>query len=491
MPPSAPLRVLFVTPEMHPLVKTGGLGDVSSALPLALAEAGLDVRVLIPGYPAVMERIVDPEPLLDLSVHAGFPESRLLAAGAPGSVPLIVLDCPLLYRREGGPYQSPQGEDWPDNALRFGLLCRAAALLGADAKPLAWRPRVLHCHDWQAGLAPALLHFTAGRRAATVMTIHNLAFQGLFPADAAAQVGLPPPAFTADGVEYWGKLSFLKGGVVYADHITTVSPTYAREIQSEPLGFGFEGLLRARAGRLTGILNGIDTAVWNPAADPLIAQPYDAATLERKRDNKRALQKAMGWSADDDAPLLGMVSRLTGQKGADLVAELAPRIAQRGARLVVLGSGDPALERQLTRLAGDLPQWVAVRIQFDEALSHLIEAGVDAFLMPSRFEPCGLNQMYSQRYGTPPIVHATGGLCDSVADATPAAVAAGGGTGFVFQRMTEASFLHAIDRALAMMREPDAWRAVQRAGMARDFSWKSSAQKYRDLYRSLLPRDGA
>jgi starch synthase len=479
------LRVLFVTPEMHPLVKTGGLGDVSGALPRALIELGVDARVLLPGYPAVMERIGDAEPLADLPAAAGFPEARLLAARLPDTAPLIVVDCPLLYRRAGGPYQSPEGEDWPDNALRFGLLGRAAALLGGARNPLDWEPQVLHCHDWQSGLAPAYLRFEPGRRAATVMTVHNLAFQGLFPADAAAQLGLPEAALGVDALEYWGKLSFLKGGVVYADHVTTVSPTYAREIQEEPLGFGFQGLLKARAARLTGILNGIDTEVWNPAADRLIARAYDAGALEAKRENKRALLKALGWG-DDGAPLLGMVSRLTEQKGADLVAELAPRSAPRGARLVVLGSGDPALERRLEALAAHLPGWVAARIRFDEALSHLIEAGADAFLMPSRFEPCGLNQMYSQRYGTPPVVHATGGLCDSVADATPEAVAAGSGTGFVFRSMTAASFLHAIDRALQAWREPDTWRAIQRAGMARDFSWGASAARYRDLYRSLV-----
>jgi starch synthase len=490
MPTSAALRVLFVTSEMHPLIKTGGLGDVCGALSLALAHLGLDVRVMIPGYPAVMERILEAEPLLELPPSGGLPESRLLAARAPGCAPLIVVDCPLLYRRTGGPYQTPAGEDWPDNALRFGLLCRAAALLGSRKPPLNWLPDILHCHDWQAGLAPALLHFAPGRRAATVATIHNLAFQGLFPAAAARQVGLPAAAFTPDGVEYWGKLSFLKGGVVYADHITTVSPTYAREIQSEPLGFGFQELLRQRAGRLTGILNGIDTATWNPAADPLIAANYTAATLERKRENKRALQQTMGLPPDTASPLLGMVSRLTEQKEADLVAELAPRIAQRGAQLVILGSGAPVLEQRLKSVARDLPRWVAVQINFDEALSHLIEAGADAFLMPSRFEPCGLNQMYSQRYGTPPIVHATGGLCDTVSDATPDAMAAGRGTGFVFRSMNGASFLNAIDRALAMMRDPAAWRAIQRAGMARDFGWKASALAYGELYRSLASRNG-
>ncbi|HSO06724.1 MAG TPA: glycogen synthase GlgA [Pelomicrobium sp.] len=490
MPTPAPLRVLFVTSEIHPLIKTGGLGDVSGALPRALMALGVDVRVMVPGYPAVMDKIGATQPLADLPAAGGYPEASLLAARADDAAPLVVVDCPLLYDRDGGPYQSRAGEDWPDNALRFGLLGRAGALLGCAASPLDWRPDVVHCHDWQAALAPAYLRFAADRRAATVMTIHNLAFQGLFPADSAAALALPEAALGVDGLEYWGKLSFLKGGVVYADHITTVSPTYAREIQEEPLGFGFQGLLKPRADRLSGILNGIDEAVWNPAGDRLIPRGYDADTLELKVENKRVLQAAVGLPTDDGAPLLGMVSRLTEQKGVDLVAELAPRIAQRGAQLVVLGSGDAGLEKRLAGLAQELPRSVAVRIRFDETLSHLIEAGADAFLMPSRFEPCGLNQMYSQRYGTPPIVHATGGLCDSVEDATPAAVAAGRGTGFVFRSMTEASFLHAIDRALAAYRTPATWTAIQRAGMARDFSWKASAEKYRDLYRSLVQRNG-
>ncbi|TXF10677.1 glycogen synthase GlgA [Pelomicrobium methylotrophicum] len=486
-PPSrSPLRVLFVTPEIHPLVKTGGLGDVSGALPQALAELGVDVRVLVPGYPPVLERSTRKRVILEVKDLPGFPPARLLTARSEKTVPLIVIDCPPLYRREGGPYLAPDGKDWPDNALRFALLGQVAALLGSSRSPLAWRPHVLHCNDWQAGLAPAYLHFSRSGRAATVMTIHNLAFQGIFPAETVAQVGLPPESFSIHGVEYYGQLSFLKAGLYYADRITTVSPTYAREIQSEPLGFGLHGLLAARRDHLIGILNGIDTEVWDPSRDPFIAVPYSSACLERKRENKAALQRDLGLPEEADTPLLGMVSRITTQKGVDLVVRIVPRLVQRGVQLALLGSGDKTLEQALTALGQRFPRWLAVRLGYDESLSHRIEAGADMFLMPSRFEPCGLNQMYSQRYGTPPVVHATGGLRDSVTDATPAALADGTATGFVFEALTQEAFLGAIDRGLALWHDPPTWRRLQRAGMARDFSWKHSAREYLKLYRSLV-----
>ncbi|MGN2392332.1 glycogen synthase GlgA [Pelomicrobium sp. G1] len=489
-PPSrSPLRVLFVTPEIHPLVKTGGLGDVSGALPKALAALHVDVRVLVPGYPAVLQGASHKRVILEVKDLPGFPPARLLTARSDATAPLLIIDCPELYRREGGPYLGPDGNDWPDNALRFALLGRIAALLGSSRSPLAWRPHVVHGNDWQAGLAPAYLHYFRSGRAATVMTVHNLAFQGIFPAETVAQVGLPPESFSLHGVEYYGQLSFLKAGLYYADHITTVSPTYAQEIQSEPLGFGLHGLLRARRDHLTGILNGIDTEVWDPSRDPFIAAPYSAERLERKGENKRALQRSLGLPEEADAPLLGVVSRLTTQKGADLVARIAPRLAARGAQLAVLGSGDPALEQALAEAARRFPRCLAVRLGYDEPLAHRIEAGADLFLMPSRFEPCGLNQMYSQRYGTPPVVHATGGLKDSVTDATPATLAAGTATGFAFEVMAEEAFLGAIDRGLALWRDPDAWRRIQRAGMARDFSWRRSAQQYLGLYRALV-REG-
>jgi starch synthase len=481
------LRVLLATPECAPWVKTGGLGDVSAGLPAGLAACGLDVRVLLPAYRAVLAATAaHARALVSFAASGRFPAARLLEAPLPSGVPAWLVDCPALYDRDGGPYQDPAtGHDWPDNALRFAALARVAALLAGDASPLPWRPHALHCNDWQTALAPAYAHFAGGARAATVMCIHNLAFQGLFPPATAVEVDLPAAACSIDGAEFHGRLSFLKAGLVYADAITTVSPTYAQEIQREPLGFGLQGLLAARAGRLHGILNGIDEEAWNPATDALIARRYDAARLEAKRDNKLALQQRMGLLTDADLPLFGFVGRLTHQKGVDLIAEAAPRIAAAPAQLAVLGAGERELGTTLWALARGHPRAVAVEIGFDEPLAHLIEAGADALLMPSRFEPCGLNQMYSQRYGTPPVAHATGGLCDSIVDCTPATLAGGTATGFLFREPTPEALLAAVARAIAAYRDPAIWPALQRNGMARDFGWRASAKRYIALYRSL------
>lgn len=484
--PAAPLRALFVTPELHPLVKTGGLADVSAALPAALRALGVDVRVLLPAYPGVIERLGADRAVLDLPGRAQLPASRLLEAGLACGTPVWVIDCPPLYHRGGGPYQDPAGRDFPDNALRFGLLGWAAALLATDASPLFWRPQVIHCNDWQTGLAPVYLKLVTGGSAKSVMTLHNLAFQGIFPPTAVQELGLPPECFSIHGVEYYGNLSFLKAGIYYADRITAVSPTYAREIQSEPLGFGLHGLLAARRAHLTGILNGIDTQAWDPATDPFIARTYTAATLERKAENKAALQRALGLAPEAGIPLLGVVSRLTHQKGIDLLLAILPRLIKAPAQVAVLGSGEPALEMALLSWSARYPDRIAARTTFDEPLSHLIEAGADAFLMPSRFEPCGLNQMYSQRYGTPPVVRATGGLADTVTDCMPKTLEAGLATGFLFREATAKDFLSAVERALAAYRDPALWRRLQENGMARDFSWRASAERYREIYLSLV-----
>jgi len=484
------LRVLFATPECAPWVKTGGLGDVSAALPAALEACGADVRVLLPGYRPVLAATKNRRELATFAATDRFPAARLLEAPLPSGVPAWLVDCPTLYDRDGGPYQDPAtGSDWPDNALRFALLARVAALLAGESSPLSWHPQALHCNDWQTALAPAYLRFAGGTRAATVTCIHNLAFQGLFPPATAAEIDLPPAAYSVDGAEFYGRLSFLKAGLVYADAITTVSPTYAQEIQREPLGFGLQGLLAARAGELHGILNGIDDEVWNPAADPLIVRRYDAAHVEVKRENKLALQERLGLPADPRVPLLGFVGRLTQQKGADLIAAAAARIVAGPAQLAILGAGEREHEEALRALARARSREVAVKIGFDERLAHLIEAGADAFLMPSRFEPCGLNQMYSQRYGTPPIAHATGGLCDSVVDCTPATLADGTATGLLFREPTADALGDAVERAVAAYRDTATWRTLQRNGMARDFGWHASAERYVALYRSLTSGD--
>ncbi len=468
----AALRVLYVTPELAPWVKTGGLGEVAQGLPPALAAAGAQVRLLVPAYPALRAAFPQARVLAEVPAPGGaLPPARLLEA--PGAPPLWLLDCPPLFERAGNPYQTPQRNDWPDNHLRYGLLSRVAALLAGDASPLDWRPDVVHCNDWQSGLTPAYLAHAPGARAATVMTIHNLAYQGLFPRGALEPLALPAPAFVPDGLEFYGQLSFLKAGLRYADLVTTVSPGYAREIQTSELGFGLDGLLRARAADLVGILNGIDTELWDPARDPLIAQRYDADGLERKAPNKAALQRAFGLPETAGAPLLGMTGRLVPQKGADLVLATADDLVRAGAQLTVLGTGEREIESGLVALAARHPRHVAVRIAFDEPLAHLIEAGADMFLMPSRFEPCGLNQLYSMRYGTPPVVRRTGGLADSVSERT----------GFLFDEPTPQALRAVLVRALEAWRKPGAWRTLQQNGMRRDYGWGASARAYLEAYR--------
>ncbi len=481
------LKVLFATPEIHPLVKTGGLGDVSGALPPALRHVGVDARVLVPGYSKLMAAVPKKRLLARMSGIPEHGEIRLLSAAMPGSgTPLLIVDYPPYYDRPGGPYLDARGRDWPDNMWRFGLLSRVAALLGSGGGPLAWRPDIVHCNDWQTGLAPALLHFAPGPKAATVITIHNLAYQGIFPPEYVTRLGLPASSFSMEGVEYYGSLSFLKAGLFYADHITTVSPTYAAEIQGEPLGFGLQGLLAARKAHLTGIVNGVDLEHWNPSADPFLPKTYSAHRLAGKQANKLALQRRLGLEGSPDVPLLGMVSRITDQKGVDLVLQIASRIIAEPAQLALLGTGDPALEQACLKLARRHPGRIGLHIGFDEGLSHLVEAGSDIFLMPSRFEPCGLNQMYSMIYGTPPVVHATGGLADTVVDATPATLKDGSATGFVFDRLTPQDFLAAVRRALSAYRDKKTWRGLQRNGMGRDFSWERSALEYRAVYGTLL-----
>jgi starch synthase len=377
----------------------------------------------------------------------------------------LLLDCPPLYQREGSPYQDPGGHDWPDNALRFGLLSKVAARLSPDYD-------VLHCNDWPAAMAPVFLQDPKN----TLLTIHNLAFQGNFERSWLGRLGLPEEWFSVDRLEFHGRLSFLKGGLMQAGALTTVSPNYAREIQTEEFGCGLEGLLRQRRGALTGILNGIDTGIWDPAADVHLDARYDENSLDEKRKNKRALQQRFNLELTEELPLVGFIGRLTSQKGADLIAAAAAELAAIPAQLALLGKGERELEGALGAAAARHPGRVAVAIGFNEELAHLIEGGADLFLMPSRFEPCGLNQMYSQRYGTPPVARATGGLADTIAD---------GETGFLFERAESSALAAAVRRAAAAWREPRRWREIQRAGMRRDFSWRTAARRYADLYSAL------
>ncbi len=481
------IKVLFVTSEIAPLIKTGGLADVSGALPVALREIDIDVRVLIPGYPKVMAQLGPNEVVARFLEIPGFPPSRLIFSIMESGVPLLVLDCPSLYARDGGPYADANGNDWVDNSIRFGLLSKVAAILGSEESPLSWQPDLVHGNDWQTGLTGAYLSVAKGA-VPNVVTIHNLAFQGNFPPKNVQLLHLPPQSFQPDGMEFYGNMSFLKAGIFYAYHITTVSPNYAREIQGEALGFGLQGLLHARRNDVTGILNGIDTDEWNPETDKHLPHHFSVAKMSGKALNKQALQSRMGLDINPEVPLLGVVSRLTHQKGLDLLLEIAQSLLDLPVQLVILGSGEPQMQNTANELALRYPGKVAAMIGFDEGLSHLIEAGIDLFIMPSRFEPCGLNQFYSQRYGTPPIVHSTGGLADSVVDCTPDTLKNGTASGFVFSGMTTENLYTTIVRAIDLYRDQRKWKALRKNCMSKDFTWKTSALAYRDVYLKVLGR---
>jgi phosphoglucomutase len=481
------MRVLSVASELFPLIKTGGLADVAGALPGALAPLGVEMRTLLPGYPAVLAALDDGE-ALDIATLQGGP-ARLVAARAAG-LELLVLDAPHLFARPGNPYLGPDGNDWADNHRRYGAFARVAADI-ALGRLGDWRPDIVHGHDWQAGLAPAWLAWAGGARPATVMTVHNLAFQGLFPPTTIAELGLPAGAFAVDGYESWGRVGFLKAGLYYADRLTTVSPTYAREIQTEAEGMGLHGLLRGRARDLVGITNGIDTAVWDPERDPHVAAPYGPSTLEAKADSKRRLQQRLGLAPDPAAPLFAVISRLTEQKGLDLLLAALPVLLERGGQLALLGSGQAWLEAGFRAAALAHPGRVGCLFGYDEPLSHLIQAGADAILVPSRFEPCGLTQLCGLRYGTLPIVARVGGLADTVIDANEAALADGVATGFQLAPVTGDALETALARALDLWADPAAWRAVQVRAMTRKVGWDAAARRYLALYRSLAAATGA
>ena len=476
------MRVLSVTSEIYPVVKTGGLADVAGALPGALSHEGVEVRSLVPGYPAVMKALHKGVPVMDLPDLFGGP-ARVLAGTASG-LALFALDAPHLYDRPGSPYGGPDGADWPDNLARFAALSRAGAMLGRGEG--GWAPDVVHAHDWQAALAPAYMHFGGGTRPATVMTVHNLAFQGRFPADMFGTLGLPDAAWSIDGLEFYGGIGTLKAGLLLSDAITTVSPTYAAEIMTPEGGMGLDGLLRSRAADLRGILNGLDTAVWDPASDSHIAAQFSVARLRRRPRNKAALQASAGLAPDPSALLFGAVSRLTEQKGMDLLLAAIPAMLSHGAQLVVLGSGDPALERGLAAAAAAHPSRVAAVIGFDESLAHAIQSGADAMLVPSRFEPCGLVQMCALRYGAVPVVSRVGGLADTLIDANPVGLAAGVATGLTFSPVTLPALEGALARAAALWGRPSDWAQMQRNAMRSEVGWTGPAREYAALYKQVV-----
>ena len=468
----------MVSSEAAPLAKTGGLADVVGALPAALREAGDEVAVVVPRYGSIdlkgARRVYD-----DIAIYLGLTRHDVVIYQAPAEFPFYLVDCPPLFDRKG--FYGEAGMDYPDNHIRFAVFARAAL---AVARVL-FRTEVFHCHDWQAGLVPALLRSSFATDPTylgvkTLFTIHNLGYQGLFPKTALAEAGLDPGVYRPDGLEFFGQISYIKGGIAFADALNTVSPTYAREIQTPEYGFGLDGALRARGGVLSGILNGVDYQEWNPEIDTYLPARYSAGDLTGKRICKQHLIEESGLpAAAIERPLIGIVSRFTRQKGTDILAEVAGQMVAEDLYLVALGSGEPEYEAFFRHLAAEHPGRIALRIGFDNALAHRIEAGSDIFLMPSQYEPCGLNQIYSLRYGTVPVVRATGGLDDTIEE----------GTGFKFAEYSGQALLGAVRAAIRAFSDEIGLQETMRRGMRKDFSWKASAASYSALYRRLLGRD--
>ncbi len=480
------MDILFCTSEAYPLIKTGGLADVSGSLPKALHALGHDVRIVLPAYPEVLQHSAGLTTVAELTLVGATEPVEILAGHLAGSeVGLYLVNSPAHFRRPGNPYLQDDGSDWPDNAERFALFARAIVALALGQADRDWKPELVHCNDWQTGLVPALLSLHR-ERPATLFSIHNLSYQGLFPAETFRTLRLPESLWSIDGVEFHGQLSFIKGGIACADHISTVSPTYAKEICTSAFGYGLEGLLQYRSNDLIGILNGMDSDTWNPATDLFIERTYNVHHLQHKLANKLALQRDHGLPRGAQPLLLGYIGRLVEQKGVDLMLAILDALFRHPVQLVVLGSGEQALEQQLEAAAQRYPHQLAVHTGYDERLAHRIEAGADALLMPSRYEPCGLNQMYSLAYGTVPIVHRTGGLADTVVDLNERSARDYSATGFCFDDTTPEAVLEACERALSYFQASriDWWKLVI-TGMKKDFSWPASAARYLDLYRAM------
>ena len=481
------MRVLHVASEIYPLVKTGGLADVVASLPRALAARGIDTRVLVPGLPGIMSGMTELVPLTRIGPVFGAATVTLCCGRLPDSgLPAYVIDAPFLYRRDGNPYVGPDGHDWSDNHRRFALLAWVAAHLAAGELDPDWVPEIVHAHDWHAGLVPVYLAQNPALHTASVFAIHNLAFRGLFPIDCHAEIGLPTRKLTPRGIEFHGKISFMKAGLVYSNKITTVSPTYAREICTPEYGCGLDGVLRDRGHDLSGILNGVDYDVWNPE-DPGTVAPYSVDDLSGKAACKQALQAELGLATSATGPLFVVVSRLTTQKGMDLLLGALPELLRAGAQLAVLGTGENDLEAGFQYAASENPAHVAIHTGYDEAMSHRFMAGADVMLVPSRFEPCGLTQLYALRYGALPLVRGVGGLADTVVNASPENLQAARATGFVFTDASHQALEACLRDACALFRDAAAWREVQLRGMRQDFSWDDSAANYEILYSNLLP----
>jgi len=459
---------------------------VSGALPLALRELGHDVKLLIPGYKSVLAKITHINSLGELQVFANI-RCELLSAKLPNTeLDVIVIRHSGLYERDGSPYVDTEGSDWHDNAMRFGVLSKVASLLSCQRHYLNWLPEVVHCNDWQSGLTPCYMRLCEHSTAKTLFSVHNLAFQGNFPPHWLSPLELPVTAFQMNGLEFYAQLSFMKAGLFYADQLSTVSPTYAKEIQTETFGFGLQGLIQARQHQLTGILNGINTEEWNPATDSHLPYCYTEQTLSNKQGVKQQLQLVSHLPVSNQQPLFGVVSRLTHQKGLDILLEALPELVAMDCQLVVLGSGDKSFEARFLQFSQEYPKHISVTIGYDEPLSHLIMAGADAFIMPSRFEPCGLNQLYALRYGTLPIVSNTGGLADSICHTSDETLRQGVATGFKLASVDKMSLLVTLQQVLSTWQEKTSWQAIQTNGMKQALGWQESAKAYVALYEKTL-----
>lgn len=478
-------NVLSVSSELFPLIKTGGLADVTGALPSELATLGIEVRSLLPGYPQVLEAIENWKRVRSFEDLLGTKAELLAGYHEPSGLDILALRAPEFFERPGNPYLDPAGQDWPDNHRRFAALAYAAALIAKGVHP-AWTPDVVHAHDWQAGLAAFYIQDHALDQVGTVFTIHNIAFQGVFAPSLMGQMQLPSEGFTVGGFEYYGQISMLKAGISYSDQITTVSPTYAREIQTPAFGMGMEGLLRRRSADLRGIVNGIDADIWNPATDQSLINTYDSSRLKRRAANKTALQERFGLDIEPERPLFCIVSRLTNQKGMDLVLAALDTLVERGGQLALIGSGEPALENAFIDATQRFRGNVGCFIGYDEAISHQLQGGSDAILVPSRFEPCGLTQLYGLRYGCVPIVSRVGGLADTVIDANYSALQDGVATGFQLGAVDVDSLIAGIERAIDLYRQPNIWQAMQKRGMGRQLNWAHAAELYAQTYQQAL-----
>jgi starch synthase len=481
------MKILFASSEATPLIKTGGLADVSGSLPVALNQIGQDCRLIIPGYPEVMQQADNLLSVAEIGlVGEPRPIRLLFGTSGPHQVPLYIVDAPHWFDRPGNPYVSPDGHDWEDNAFRFTCFCRAVVAVATNRAALDWQPDLVHSHDWQAGLVAPLMQDVADRPA-TLFTIHNLAYQGLFDQATFDKLHLPAKLWSYQALEFHSQLSFIKGGIALSDRINTVSPTYAKEIKTAEFGYGLEGLLEHRGSHFSGILNGIDYHHWDPQNDPHIPHPFSADDLSGKRLNKLALQREFGLPEDENIQLFGYIGRLVEQKGVDLILQTLHGLMDSGVQVVMLGSGNRELEHALERINIRYHSRVGVKIGYDEGLAHRIEAGCDCFIMPSRFEPCGLNQMYSLRYGTIPIVRRTGGLADTVIDVNPTTLANGSATGFVFDTPDAAGLWDALEHAIHFYRRSEVdWEILARTGMSQDLSWEASAQHYLETYRRAI-----